>query len=60
MGHCGWNIQKPTDADEATKWESRDRKATAIIGLGLSDAYLHHIDLSKKFKFHLDNIEQVV
>ena len=38
-------IKKPQDVDEQSKWTAKDHKATAVIGLGLSDAYLHHIDL---------------
>ena len=29
---------------------AKDHRASALIGLGLSDAYLHHIDLSKTLK----------
>ena len=29
---------------------AKDQRASALIGLGLSDAYLHHIDLSKTSK----------
>ena len=43
-------IQKPVDADKITKWTTKDHRASALIGLGLSDAYLHHIDLSKTSK----------
>ena len=43
-------IQKPQDADEITKWMAKDQRASALIGLGLSDAYLHHIDLSRTSK----------
>ena len=43
-------IQKPQDADEITNWTAKDHRASALIGLGLSDAYLHHIDLSKTSK----------
>ena len=49
-------IQKPQDADEITKWTAKDHRASALIGLGLSDAYLHHIDLSKTSKEIWDGI----
>ena len=38
-------IQKPQDVDEIKKSMAKDHRAFALIGLGLSDAYLHHIDL---------------
>ena len=33
----------PTDTDELVKWNKRDRKARAIIGLSLSDEHLEHV-----------------
>lgn len=42
------------------KWMAKDRKAITLIGLGLSDAYFHHIDLSKKSKEIWDGIKHLV
>ncbi|KAH9316558.1 hypothetical protein KI387_025185, partial [Taxus chinensis] len=37
----------PTDVDALQKWKVKDKKALAIIGLGLSKPYLHHVDFKK-------------
>lgn len=47
---------RPTDVDELAKWTAKDRRAIALIGLAISDAYLHHIDLSKTSKEMWDNL----
>ena len=33
----------PTDTTELAKWNRKDRKARAIIGLSLSDEHLEHV-----------------
>lgn len=49
-------VTKPQDADAATKWMTKFCTAMTLIGLGLSDAYLHHIDLSKTSKTIWDGL----
>lgn len=36
--------KKPSTKDQELPWLEKDEKALAIIALGLSDSYIHHIN----------------
>ena len=51
--------KKPSTRDQELPWLVKDEKALAIIALGLSDSYIHHIDgCSTSFEpwSHLENV----
>ncbi|KAH9323768.1 hypothetical protein KI387_018407, partial [Taxus chinensis] len=50
-----WDVVKsnstpPTGGNELAKWNAKDQRALGTIGLGLSKAYLHHVDFTKSTK----------
>jgi hypothetical protein len=50
-----WGIVKgteaePTNPNKLIKWQSKDDKEKAIIGLSLSNSELHHVDLDESSK----------
>lgn len=50
-----WDVVKPnsvipTDVGELAKWNVKNQKALGTIGLGLSKAYLHHVNFVKSAK----------
>ncbi|KAH9288356.1 hypothetical protein KI387_032473, partial [Taxus chinensis] len=41
------NAIRPTTTNDLGKWNAKDQRALGTIGLGLSKAYLHHVDFTK-------------
>ena len=49
-GKVKGNEQSPTTPNKLLEWQSKDDKAKSIVGLGLSNFELRHVDLEQSSK----------
>ena len=59
-----WNVtsgkkKKPNTTEGEEVWLTKDEKALAIIALGLSDSYIHHIDGCSTAQEAWEHLERV-